>query len=76
MVNYYEGISDGTINRKTEFLRNNGGWKSVNEKIDSWTPEDYMLRKYNVTNAQVRQAKQSFKNFLSDKYTGIEALFN
>ncbi|WP_283618276.1 T7SS effector LXG polymorphic toxin [Ligilactobacillus hohenheimensis] len=76
MVNYYEGISDGTINRKTEFLRNNGGWKSVNEKIDSWTPEDYMLRKYNVTNAQVRQAKQSFKNFLSDKDTGIEALFN
>lgn len=75
-VNYYEGIADGTVNRKTEFIKNNGGWKNINAKINAWTPEDEMLTFYKVNGSQINKAKKSFKQYLDSKSTGIEALFN
>lgn len=43
MANYHSGIVEGKVDRKKEFLNNHGGWQSVKNKIDSWTPEDLQL---------------------------------
>ena len=75
MTQYNTGIADGSINRKKEFLKNHGGWDSVKEKIDSWTPEDIMLSE-GTTQGDIKAAKESFKDYLNTKRTGFEALFN
>ena len=75
MTQYNTGIADGSINRKKEFLKNHGGWDSVKEKIDSWTPEDIMLSE-GTTQGDIEAAKESFKDYLNTKRTGFEALFN
>ena len=72
---YNEELKEGKINRKKEFLHNHGGWDTVNQAINSWTPEDYPL-KNGATQKQVKQAKHDFKKFLKQKQTGIESLFN
>ena len=75
ITKYNTGIAKGKVDRKKEFLGNHGGWDSVKEKIDSWTPEDVMLSK-DVTQSDIQAAKKSFKKYLDTKKTGFEALFN
>ena len=80
MTNYHSGIASGDVDRKKEFLNNHGGWESVKDKIDSWTPEDLQLShaasKVGASKADVEAAKKAFKDYLNNKNTGFEALFN
>ena len=80
MANYHSGIAEGKVDRKKEFLNNHGGWESVKNKIDSWTPEDFQLShaasKVGASKADVEAAKKAFKDYLNNKNTGFEALFN
>lgn len=75
MTDYHSGIAEGSVDRKEEFLKNHGGWEAVEDKIDSVTPEDLLLGKYG-TAEDVEGAKKKFKNYLNNKNTGFEALFN
>lgn len=74
-IKYNNEIETGEINRKKEFLKSHGGWNSVKEAIDSWTPEDIPLRG-RATEQEIKEAKENFKKFLDKKPTGIESLFN
>ena len=74
-IKYNNEIETGEINRKKEFLKSHGGWNSVKETIDSWTPEDIPLRG-RATEQEIKEAKENFKKFLDKKPAGIESLFN
>lgn len=75
MTNYHSGIASGDVDRKKEFLNNHGGWESVKDKIDSWTPEDGQLSR-RANKSDIKAAKKAFKDYLNNKNTGFEALFN
>ena len=55
--------------------KNHGGWESVKDKIDSWTPENKQLSR-GASKAGIEATKRAFKDYLNTKRTGFEALFN